>query len=231
MPSNFAIIIFELAMLVLAISLHDCAQAWAANRLGDPTARMLGRITMNPVKHFDPMGMLVWPVLFIFRSPLVLGWGKNVPMTACNFRTRNGEMLAVLAGPAAQFFAAIVALLLLVILKHSSASGEGCIQAASFLAFRVPVEGADALPRIFPLVLLLYVCLMVNLLLCVFNLVPMPFLDGGRILSHFLPYKAAEAFQQYSLYLSIAFLFIGYRLILLGFGPLLTIFDALLMKL
>src|SRR5579875_450542 len=120
MPLTLALVIFELVVMVLSISLHDSAQAWMANRLGDPTARMMGRISLNPAKHFDLFGMLIWPVLFIFQSPLVLGWGKHVPMTPRNFRRASrDEMVAALAGPGAQLLAALVALIILVILRHA----------------------------------------------------------------------------------------------------------------
>jgi len=227
-PLNLAIIAFELVVLVLVISVHDCAQAWAANRLGDSTARMLGRTTMNPAKHFDPWGMVVWPLLFILRSPLVLGWGKPVPMTYRNFRHRNGEMLAILAGPAAQLLAAVVALVLLIILKHTMAGAAQSLDIVQALAFRAQMDGLANLPGIFPVLLLLYLIIMVSLLLFCFNLIPMPFLDGGRILSYFLPYNAQRAFEQYSFYFMIAFFFIGFRLIMIGFVPLLAIFVGLL---
>jgi Zn-dependent protease len=227
MPQNFALIIFELFIMVLAICFHDAAQAWAANRQGDPTARMLGRITMNPARHFDLWGTAIWPLLFIYFSPLVLGWGKPVPMTARNFRKKNGEMLSVLAGPAAQFLAAVVAMVVLVVLKHTVAGAGQSLDIAEMLAFRAPIPTAG-LPSVFPVLLFLYMCITVNLMLCVFNLLPMPFLDGGRILAHFLPYNAAKAFEQYSFYFMIAFFFIGYRLIMIAFVPLLSVFSILL---
>jgi len=214
--------------MVLVISVHDCAQAWAANRLGDPTARMLGRLTLNPAKHFDPWGMVVFPLLFIFRSPLVLGWGKPVPMTYRNFRARNGEMLAILAGPAAQLLTAVAALVLLIILKHASSGAAQSLGIVDVLAFRAQQDGLPELPSIFPAVLFLYLVIMVSLLLFCFNLIPMPFLDGGRILSYFLPYNAQRAFEQYSFYFMIAFFFLGFRLIMIGFLPLLAIFNGLL---
>jgi Zn-dependent protease len=227
-PLNLAIIAFELVVMVLVISVHDYAQAWAANRLGDPTARMLGRLTLNPAKHFDPWGMVVWPVLFIFRSPLVLGWGKPVPMTYRNFRSRNGEMLAILAGPAAQLLAAVAALVLLIVLKHTVVGAAQSLGLVDMLAFRAQMDVLPALPTIFPVLLFLYLVILVSLLLFCFNLIPMPFLDGGRILSYFLPYNAQRAFEQYSFYFMIAFFFIGFRLIMIGFSPLLAIFDGLL---
>src|ERR1700760_4343125 len=121
MPLLAALIIFQLVVMVLSISLHACAQAWVASRLGDPTARMLGRITMNPAAHFDVFGTAIAPLLsiFIFHNALPYGWGKPVPMTYRNFRSKNGEVLAVAAGPAAQFGAALIALILLVVMKHT----------------------------------------------------------------------------------------------------------------
>src|SRR5580692_1842339 len=140
MPLTYALIIFELVVMVLSISLHDCAQAWAANRLGDPTARMMGRLSMNPARHFDLLGMLIWPVLFIFRSPLVLGWGKPITFTPRNFRNPSrDEMLATLAGPAAQLLAAIVALIALIVVRHTVPGSGDAISIASFLAMRVPM--------------------------------------------------------------------------------------------
>jgi len=231
MSQNPVLILFELFVMVLAISLHDATQAWAANRLGDPSARMLGRMTMSPVKHFSLWGMVVSPLLsiFIFGSLLPFGWGQPVPMTYRNFPKKNGEFLAVLSGPVAQFLAAVVALIVLVILKHKSASAAESLGIAVALARRgsLPID-LSAMPGIFPVLLLLYLSIMMNLLLCVFNMLPMPFLDGGKIIVHFLPYNAAKAFEQYSLYFMLGFFLIGGFLVNLVFAPLLLIFTALL---
>ena len=230
MPQNIALVIFELVMMVFAISLHDCAQAWAANRLGDPTARMAGRLTMNPARHFDLFGMAVWPLLYVFMTPLILGWGATVPMSYRNFRKRNGEVLATIAGPLAQVLAALLCVIVVVILKHTVAGAAESVSTAEMLTFRVPV-GTEDLPHIFPLLLLLNICAFVNLLLAVFNLVPVPFLDGGKILVHFLPYNAARKFEQYGLYIMIAFFFLGMRFIMFFFGPLLALFQGLMLAL
>ena len=232
MPITFALVIFELVVMVLSISLHDSAQAWMANRLGDPTGRMMGRISMNPAKHFDLFGMAIWPILFIFRSPLVLGWGKPVPMTPRNFRNPSrDEMVSTLAGPGAQLAAAIVALIILVILRHTQRDSTLSLVIASQLAMRNLLVPMDNLPAIFPLYLFLYFCILVNLLLFVFNLIPLPFLDGGKILVHYLPYNAAQTYQRMGIYLMFAFFFLGYGVIMLFFAPLMTIFNRLLFTL
>src|SRR5579875_3539429 len=119
-PLILALVVFELVVLVLSISLHDAAQAWMANRLGDPTGRMMGRLTMNPVPHFDFFGTALWPLIYVWKSPLILGWGKPVPMTTRNFRRPQDEVTATLAGPAAQLLAAVICLLILIVVKHAN---------------------------------------------------------------------------------------------------------------
>src|SRR5580704_17634702 len=232
MPLTFALVIFELVVMVLSISLHDSAQAWTANRLGDPTGRMMGRISMNPVKHFDLFGMAIWPILFIFRSPLILGWGKPVPMTPRNFRNPSrDEMIATLAGPGVQLLAAMIALIILDIMRYAQHDSIMCLLVASQLAQRNLLIPMDNLPAIFPLYLFLYFCILVNLLLFVFNLIPLPFLDGGKILVHYLPYNAAKTYESLSMYMMIAFFFVGFGVIMLFFAPLMNIFNRLLFTL
>jgi Zn-dependent protease len=235
MPMTFALIVFELVIMVLSISLHDAAQAWAAERLGDPTARMMGRVTMNPAQHFDLFGMVISPALsiFVFHNLLPYGWSKPVPMTYRNFRKKNGERLAVFAGPAAQFLAAVVALVLLIVLKHTVTAAPEWLGVAIELAqvHMAPAMGLASAPTIFPVLLLLYMAIVMNLFLCVFNLLPMPFLDGGKILVHYLPYNAARTFEQYSLYFVFAFFFIGGYIISIFLSPLLVVFQSLLFSL
>ena len=202
-----------------------------ANRLGDPTARMTGRLTLNPARHFDAFGMLVWPLLYIFRSPLILGWGKPVPMTSRNFR-RPGrdEVLATLAGPVAQLLASVAALLVLVILRHVVPNVADSVLTAA----RMSLRNIDFLPPglpLFPLVLFLYFCILVNLLLFVFNLLPLPFLDGGKVLLNYLPFNAAQTFQRMALPLMFAFMFLGFGVILALFTPLLGMFNELMFRL
>ena len=226
---DIALAIFEFVVLALSISMHDCAQAWVASRLGDPTARMLGRLSLNPVRHFDLFGTLIWPALFIFQSPLVLGWGKPIPVTPRNFRNASrDEMLVYLSGPFAHLLAAFLFLILLVIQKHTNVAVAGSIQMAAALALRVPGLPTTGLPSLFPIVLLLYFGILVNLLLFAFNLIPLPALDGGKVLRHFLPYNAQQTFDRISLYLMIGFFFVGFRIILAIFTPLLVTFDGLL---
>jgi Zn-dependent protease len=228
MSLDVVLAIFEFVVLVLAISVHDCAQAWAASRLGDPTARMLGRLTLNPIRHIDVLGTLIWPLIYIFRSPLVLGWGKPIPITPNNFRRPDrDEMLVYATGPVAQLLAAGVCLIALLVIKHVVPGAASSLQSAEYLALRVPIP-TEGLPGMFPAVLFLYFGILTNLLLFVFNLIPLPALDGGKVLRHFLPYNAARTFDSMGMYLMIGFMFLGFRIVLYFFSPLLSLFDGLL---
>ncbi len=231
-PLILALVVFELVVMVLSISLHDAAQSWMADRLGDATARLSGRQTLNPAAHFDFFGMALWPLLFIWRSPLVLGWGKPVPMISRNFRHPRDEIKATLAGPIAQFLAAIVCLVALVAVKHANpAAAQSTFVIANALSLRMLDFVPPGLPPIFPLLLFFYFGILVNLLLCVFNLVPLPFLDGGKILVYYLPYNAARTYEKYSLWFMFGFMFFGFGIILAVFTPVLSLFDRLLYSL
>jgi Zn-dependent protease len=229
MPISYALVVFELAVMVLSLSLHDCAQAWMANKLGDPTARMMGRISMNPLVHYDVLGTVIFPIIYtITRPPFIMGWSKPVPMTARNFRNpRMDENLALLSGPFAQFLLASVALVVLIVLKHANPAIKAPLAVAVQLANGIAVE-TDGLPAIFPLLLLLYYVILVNLLLFVFNLVPFPFFDGGKILVNYLPYEAGKTYESFSLYFMFIFFFVGFGVVMFFFRPFFTLFNQLL---
>lgn len=225
---DVALALFEFVVLLLAISVHDAAQAWMAARLGDPTAKMLGRMTLNPMKHYDLLGTVIWPAIFIFRSPLVLGWGKPIPITTRNLRRYKDEMFIYLTGPAAHLAAASACLLLLLVLKHTVAGVADSLIVAEQLAIRNPFVSTLDLPPVFPVMLFLYYGILVNLLLFAFNLVPLPSLDGGKVLRYFLPYNAQRTFDSWSFYLMIAFFFVGFGIILAILSPFLAVFDGVL---
>src|SRR5260370_17528945 len=86
MPLNVVVIFFEIVVLILAFSVHECAHAWTAWRLGDPTARMLGRVTLNPIKHLDPIGSIVFPLISLVYGGFLIGWAKPTPATGRNFK-------------------------------------------------------------------------------------------------------------------------------------------------
>ncbi len=168
-------LILKIPALLLAVTIHECAHGFVADRLGDPTARLSGRLTLNPLPHIDPIGALAL-VLAGF------GWAKPVPVNAGNFKHPTRDMAWVaLAGPLSNFLAAFVALVLLS-LARSSVS-------APFIA--EPVGGV-----------LIWVY-QFNLALAVFNLIPLPPLDGGHFLPHLFPRASWSALHQLEQYGSL----------------------------
>jgi Zn-dependent protease len=230
MSLEVALAVFEYVVMVLALSVHDLVQSWTASRLGDQTARMLGRMSMNPMRHYDLLGTIIFPVVFLYQSPLVLAWNKPVPMTTRNFGKR-GEMLVYASGPLAHLVAASVCLIVLLVLKHTVPAIALALPVAAALSLRDTSVATEGLPQIFPLVLFLYYGILVNLLLFAFNLVPLPSLDGGKVLRYFLPYNVKEQFDRMGFWLMIAFFFVGFRIILTIMNPLLGLFNGLLFAL
>src|SRR4030081_601446 len=124
MSLNAVVIFFEIVVLILAFSVHECAHAWTAWRLGDPTARMLGRVTLNPIKHLDPIGSIVFPLISLVYGGFLVGWAKPTPVTGRNFKNyRRDDILVTLAGPASNLLSASIALILLILIKHLLPNG------------------------------------------------------------------------------------------------------------
>jgi Zn-dependent protease len=179
-------LVFELIVFVFAISFHESAHAWMANRCGDPTARMLGRITLNPVKHIDPIGTILMPVLAYFAHIPTLGWAKPTPVNPSNFKNPvRDDILTSVVGPISNFLVATVALLLLIGISSSSTAGYAVVHGAM---------GSNS--PLVPITLLLFAFLEINVILGVFNLIPVPPLDGSHVLRHFLSGSALMVYDR-----------------------------------
>jgi Zn-dependent protease len=176
-------ILFQIVAFIFAISVHESAHAWMANQRGDPTARMLGRITLNPIKHIDPVGTVLLPLIAVISHFPVIGWAKPTPVNPHNFQNPVlDDVLTAVVGPISNFVVAAGATLVLLIVKFSSPTGHGII---------ANILGQPAMVRtdsnLVPICLLFYAVLEINVLLAVFNLIPIPPLDGSHVLRHFLP--------------------------------------------
>src|ERR1700756_4466256 len=170
MPLNVVVIVFEIVVLILAFSVHECAHAWTAWRLGDPTARMLGRVTLNPLKHLDPVGSVLFPLISLVYGGFLIGWAQPTPVPGRNFKNyRRDDILVSLAGPASNLISATIALILLVIIKHVVAGGGLAIATAMALPHHFRGVSTENLPQLFPVALFLYYVILLNLLLFVFN--------------------------------------------------------------
>jgi Zn-dependent protease len=162
-------------VLLLSLTIHEAAHAWSADKLGDPTARMLGRVSLNPLVHIDWIGTVLLPILAaISRFPLI-GWAKPVPVNLHNLRhPRRDFMIVAAAGPISNFLQAFVA--------------------AGVL--RMVWDGTVGEDGVGVLVTFLYIAVQVNLLLAFFNLIPVPPLDGGNVLLGLLPPSMAAVLDQ-----------------------------------
>jgi Zn-dependent protease len=175
-------IVVQLLAFAFAISVHESAHGWVAERLGDPTARWLGRITLNPIKHVDLIGTIIFPLMLALLGAPIIGWAKPVPFVARNLRNqRRDPALVGLAGPAANILVAVGVILVLVVLKGLMPSFRDLLNAMIMAG----AQGASGIAA--PLIYLLFSLAMVNLVLAVFNLIPIPPLDGSHVVGALLP--------------------------------------------
>lgn len=177
--------IFSIAVLVMSVVVHEVSHGWMAYILGDPTAKMAGRLTLNPIPHIDPVGSILVPlVLSVLPGGIVFGWAKPVPYNPYNLKVKNGPAYVALAGPASNFIIALI------------------FGLAIRFGWGAALLGTSVLP-------ILSVIVLVNIMLGLFNLIPIPPLDGSTILFSFFPYRSkfVEFFYKYQLIIILVVIF------------------------
>ena len=184
---DFQTLLIYIIPLLFAITLHEAAHGWVASKLGDHTARMMGRVTLDPTKHIDPIGTIAIPlVLLLSSSGFIFGWAKPVPINFNALRNgKNGMIWVALAGPGANIVMAICWLFVMII------------------AINMNITVLIEMGRI---------GILVNCVLAVFNLLPIPPLDGSRVISALLPNRLAYQYnqlEQYGLYILLGLMFLG----------------------
>jgi Zn-dependent protease len=204
-------ILLTIPGVLLALSVHECAHGWMSYKLGDPTARNFGRLTLNPIKHIDPMGLLC----MIFAG---FGWAKPVPVNARYYKKPRRDMaLVAAAGPISNLIMSVIGLLLVFIIYfiYQSVSADPIHFNFLFLSAHVgiaPQTDDTSIKIMYLLFLLLVRFARLNIGLAVFNLIPIPPLDGSRIAFIFLPPKFYFGVMRYERYIQIAMfalLFLG----------------------
>lgn len=184
---------------ILAISLHEAAHGYVANRLGDPTAKMLGRLTLNPFKHVDLVGTIIVPAVLYMFGGMMFGWAKPVPVNVLNLNNPKRDMAWVAAaGPGSNLAIATIASLLLYL--------------TALLLRVLPMSEMIQQSVMVPLINILFFTIIFNLFLMMFNLIPLPPLDGGRILVGLLPDRQAHAvaaIEPYGFFILIGLIMMG----------------------
>jgi len=191
-------LIISIPALIVAITIHEVSHGYVANRLGDPTARLMGRLTLNPIKHIDPIGTVILPLVLTMLGGVIFGYAKPVPINPANFKDPKRDMaISAAAGPITNVLIAIVSslILMLIVLPVSSLLQSNAVNAI-----------------LTPIALMLQFSVRINIFLAALNLIPILPLDGGRVLVGLLPHKQAVAYskiESYGLIMLYALIFTG----------------------
>ncbi len=233
--AEFAIAVFEFVLLIFSLSVHECSHAWMASRLGDQTARMQGRVTLNPIYHIDVVGTLIIPAIIIFGpfigftlfSGILIGWAKPTPVISRNFaKIRRDENMVTLAGPLSNLLLAVIATIVLLVVIHAVPGGR---QIVNYTASGMLVPGINS--SVQAVVLLGIAAVQINLALLFFNLLPIPPLDGSQLLRNVLPYNAVQTYDRIPFWVSwLLMIFVGGYIMRLLLVPAFGIVGLVLAK-
>src|SRR5208283_2981073 len=217
-------ILYQMIAFLFAISVHESAHAWTASRCGDPTARMLGRVSLNPIRHIDLFGTIILPLVAAISHIPLLGWAKPTPVDPRNFRNPMlDDILTSVAGPVSNFIVATGALLVLGGIALSSATGHSIVD-----GLQGGYAGAVSESAITPVAMLFYELMLINIVLAVFNLIPVPPLDGSHVLRHFLPGPVRMIFDRVGFFALLALVYLGGGLLWSVIRPVMNLYLFIL---
>lgn len=194
---------FKLVAFLFAISVHESAHAWMAARRGDPTAAMLGRVTLNPIKHIDPIGTVLLPAIALISHAPLFGWAKPTPVNPRNFKDPvMDDILTSVAGPISNVIVVVFSLAVLIVIGKVSPAGQLVVQGLA--------QGTLFDAGIFtPLALIFWEMVVINIILAIFNLIPVPPLDGSHVLRHFLSDSARMVYDRMGMVGLFVLIFFG----------------------
>lgn len=224
--------LFLIIILIFSIVIHEVSHGAMANYLGDPTAKYADRLTLNPIKHLDPIGSIILPLfLIVMKSPFLIGWAKPVPINPYNFRDQKwGATKVAMAGPGANLLLAVVFGIFSRLLPLGAGIKVGIITAF----FEKDIEVLSYLLQSGPFAqvfLIFSFIVFINVLLAIFNLIPISPLDGSHILFAFLPYSWEHIkvfLQQYSTFILFFFLYLVISGVIPLFFIIFTIFRFII---
>jgi Zn-dependent protease len=227
---NPAEIFFEVIAFLFAICIHESAHAWTANRCGDPTARMLGRVTLNPIKHIDPVGTIILPAILLISHLPVIGWAKPVPVNPENFPNHvRDDILTSVAGPVSNLLVATVSVMGLGLISVASLQGRVIVSALARFGGDMRIM-AGVTSVLVPIAGILYYMMIINVLLAAFNLIPIPPLDGSHVLRHMLPEQVRRTYDMVGIFGLILLFVAGQNVIYAVVNPFLHFFNSMLMS-
>ena len=193
--------IISLFVVLFAISVHEASHGWAAFKMGDPTAHQLGRITLNPIRHIDPIGTILLPLMLIIMGAPPFGWAKPVPVNPLNLKDpRRDNLIISIAGPASNISVALIAFIVLKILMNLNPS-------------LIYSNGGGFANLLSPIITIVYYTIVINVILAFFNLIPIPPLDGSGVVMGLISEQAAEKYEQirpYGFFILILLIMTGF---------------------